>query len=427
MLPTASGDEPCGRVKDTGSDGGGSVKAGCGEAAPNRAHREGAVALVSGTFDFGLTAAQEERAARLMAESVVIDLLFQGPVGYRSFTPAMEAEVEAFWTRTHDLGGTLTFARALPVRKALVGESPDFQTCWEGSGITAGNRQFVLDSPAAMAASFALHTAQFDRLPWLRKALCAEDLRRAKREGARVGFLTTQDTTGIARDVGILDVLHDYGVRLMGLTYNSQNYVGSGCTDRSDGGLTDFGLAFVRRMNELRMVVDTAHSGRRTTLDCCALSRAPVVATHTAARGVYAHDRGKSDEELRAIAATGGVIGVLAVPFFLAPGEGVTIAAMLDHIDYIATLVGWRHVAIGTDWPLQLTKSALRRLDEHSRAIGFRPEHGIDSVVNLVGFDDYRDFPNIARGLVARGYSDEQVAGILGGNALRVFGEVWGG
>jgi membrane dipeptidase len=138
------------------------------------------------------------------------------------------------------------------------------------------------------------------------------------------------------------------------------------------------------------------------------------------------HDRAKTDEELRALAGTGGVVGVVAVPFFLGPGEDVTIGAMLDRIEYIANLVGWQHVAIGTDWPLQMTRPALARIAELEGQYGFRPEHRISWTTNLIGFDDYRDFPNITRGLVRRGYSDEQVRGILGEDFLRVFDDVCG-
>ena len=151
-----------------------------------------------------------------------------------------------------------------------------------------------------------------------------------------------------------------------------------------------------------------------------------MVASHTSAAAVYEVDRSKTDEELHALAETGGMIGIYAVPFFLAPDEGVTIEAMLDHVDYVAKLVGWQHVAIGTDWPLMADTATLERVFmPWTQEIGFRPEHNI-GIENLVGFDDYRDFPNITRGLVARGYEDEQIKGILGENFLRVFEEVCG-
>jgi membrane dipeptidase len=98
---------------------------------------------------------------------------------------------------------------------------------------------------------------------------------------------------------------------------------------------------------------------------------------------------------------------------------------MLDHIDYVAGLVGWEHVAIGTDWPLALDKESLHATESTWGSIGFRPEHNVNAA-DLIGFRDYRDFPNITRGLVGRGYSDEQIQGILGENFLRVFEQVCG-
>jgi membrane dipeptidase (peptidase family M19) len=111
-------------------------------------------------------------------------------------------------------------------------------------------------------------------------------------------------------------------LRMVGLTYNSQNAIGGGCTERVDAGISTFGAAVVARMDELGIIVDTAHSGRRTTLDACVLSERPVVASHTSAAGLFDVARGKSDEELQAIAETGGVIGIYAVPFSSGPATG---------------------------------------------------------------------------------------------------------
>ena len=168
------------------------------------------------------------------------------------------------------------------------------------------------------------------------------------------------------------------------------------------------------------------HCGRQTTLDACALSAAPVLATHTVANGLHRHERGKDDEEIRAIASTGGVVGVVGVPFFLAAGENVTVEAMLDHVDYIVKLVGWEHAGIGADRPEQAPKRLLYEVFElFALGIGMRTDHKI-TPANLIGLDDYRDFPNITRGLVKRGYRDEEIRGILGENFLRVFQEVCG-
>src|SRR5262249_20824962 len=160
------------------------------------------------------------------------------------------------------------------------------------------------------------------------------------------------------------------------------------------------------------------------TLDACRVSRRPVSASHTAARGVFAHPRGKRDEELEAIADTGGVVGVVAIPAVLSAGKSPDIHHMLDHIDYIARRVGWQHVALGSDWPLQAPDSVIREVlqSEDAKSRGQDPARS-DVTRRLKGFDDCRDLPNVTRGLVKRGYDDVQIRGILGENALRMFAE----
>ena len=117
----------------------------------------------------------------------------------------------------------------------------------------------------------------------------------------------------------------------------------------------------------------------------------------------------------------------MAAPPFLTSAKAASIEQMLDHIDYIAGLVGWRHVAIGTDWPMQAPLDVVKAtLEAQSQSIGFRAEDRLDLTLRLRGFEDSRDLPNITRGLVKRGYADEQIRGILGENALRVFADVCG-
>lgn len=379
-----------------------------------------------GAWDFGLTAEQEERAARLHRESIIIDTLYQGPCGYRSFTPAMQAQLEQEYEQHRDPAKGLWSAVRMPVRMAIEGKFPEFEACWKDSGITAGNRQTGGMDLAEAFEGFALAQAQFDNLPWLIKATQAEDIRRAKRDGQCAGFVSTQNTLDVGLNLDRLNAYYDLGMRMIQLTYNSVNLVGGGCTDRVDCGVTDFGAKFIARMNDLGMLVDTGHCGKQTTLDACRLSKTPAIASHTSAAGVHPHDRAKSDEELKAIAAGGGYIGVYLVSMFLTDKPVSTIEDFLDHVDYISTLVGWQHVGVGSDWPMQCTQWGIDKLAEHAMSIGFRPEHGVARAVNVAGFDDYRDFPNITRGLVKRGYTDERIRGILGENFLKVFGEVCG-
>lgn len=381
---------------------------------------------VFGNWDFGLNAEQEERAARLHAESIIIDTLFQGPCGYRSFNEEMTAQLQAEYARHGNPMKGLYSAMKLPIRLAVDGVFPEFEACWKASGITAGNRQTGGLSVAEAFEFFALNQAQFDRLPWLVKATKAEDIRRAKAEGKCAGFVSMQNTVDIGLELDRLNQYYDMGMRMIQLTYNSVNFVGGGCTDRVDCGVTDYGVKFIKRMNELGIIVDISHCGKQTTLDACALSTAPVVASHSSAEGVHKHDRAKSDEELKAIAATGGYIGVYLVSMFLSDKPVSTIEDFLDHVDYIANLIGPEYIGIGSDWPMQAPEWGVQRLAEYALEIGFRPEHGVTAPVQVAGFDDYRDFPNITRGLVARGYSDAQIKGILGENFLRVFEQVCG-
>jgi membrane dipeptidase len=377
-------------------------------------------------FDFGLEESQEARARMLHDNSIVIDMLFQGPVSTPVYTQAMEEEVKAEYEKTRDADKAFGLAIQQPIRMAVKGEFPQFEGWWRESGITGGNRQLDMDSMAGAVESMALATLQFDHFDWLEKALTAEDIRRIKQEGKQAGFITAQNTVALGQNLENLNLFHDFGIRMIQLTYNSMNFVGAGCTERTDAGVSSYGVKFIERMNALGILVDTGHSGRQTTLDACEISSAPVVASHSCAEAVSGHARGKSDQELEAIARTGGVIGVVVVPTFLVREGDATMNDFLDHVDYIARKVGWQHVGIGTDWPMSLPPFCLRLLaEEIAPAIGFRPQDRIPMLETVIGFEDYRATINVTRGLVARGYTNEQIKGILGENWMRVIEQVW--
>lgn len=388
---------------------------------------ETAYALKGSVFDFGLNGQQEDRAARLHRENLIIDLLYQGPLGPDTFSDRLQEVVLEKMTHVkEDVSGLFELTLA-PARLAVAGELEEFHSHWIASGVTGGNREIEMHTFEMYASLMGLAQSQFDHFPWMRKALCAEDFRAAKREGMVAGYVSTQLVAGPFTSLAILEHAHEAGLRMVQLTYNSRNTIGCGCTAPENSGVTNFGRSAIALMNSLGIIVDTAHCGQRTTMDACELSTRPVVASHTAASAVFDHDRCKSDEEIRAIAATGGVVGIVAVPFFLSTAKQVTIESMLDHVDHVAGLVGAAHVAIGTDWPNQLPNSALSTIFQKVLAgVGFRREHAVDPSARLHGFQDYLDFPNITRGLVARGYSDSEIKGILGENFLRVFSEVCG-
>jgi membrane dipeptidase len=379
-----------------------------------------------GCFDFGLSPAQEEHARRLHGSSIVIDLHWQGPCSPDSWTPELEAELEEALGGRTDMDFTYRFL----ARKAILGQLPAYHEGYVAAGVTTGITECVLSGERQLLRDAYLASQLTNSFDWTRRARSAEDIRAAKRAGGvalwgvcafnqtRPGQLELVD---IAHELGMLDICE--------LAYNRLTFIAAGCTERYDPGLSTFGLEFVRRCNQVGVIVDTAHTGKQSTLDACRASSQPVIASHSSAEELYRSDRAKSDDELRAIAATGGVIGIYAIPKFLAdPGAGLqTIELMLDHLDYVVDLVGWQHVAVGTDWPLALPPKLLGPLlTASSLANGFQPQHNVGTTATLAGFRDPRDWPNITRGLVARGYTDRQIAAIVGENFLRVFAEVCG-
>lgn len=351
-------------------------------------------------------------------------MLYWGPTGPATFTADVEVELEKLWCEG-DRDPLAIYANGftLPARRYLTGVDEDYRDAWTSSGVTAGTFNVELSSSEVALSMFAGLQSLFDRIPWLSKILKSDDIRRVKHDGHRGGIVNTQLVTGPGPDLlGRLSTYHELGLRMLMLTYNSMNALGAGCTERTDAGVSRYGKKVIAEMNDLGILVDTAHCGHRTTIDACNMSARPVVASHTTARAVFSHIRGKTDDELTAIARTGGVIGVVLVPFFLS-SHGASIDLALDHIEYISRLVGWQHVAVGTDWPLAVPQSLQTPVGRAYLGSSFRPEDGLDFDRHTAGFGDYREFPNLTRGLVARGFSDHEIAGILGENAVRVLAE----
>ncbi|MCR2820079.1 dipeptidase [Lederbergia panacisoli] len=380
-----------------------------------------------GLFDFQLSVEEEERGKRLHEESIIIDLLFQGPLSPRAISEEisekLKQECEPY---RHDPFVYSGMPRKIISRMSVSGEIPEFKEEWYQSGITAANRQLSLTNPENIIMSMAEVQQQFDAFDWLIKAVSAEDIRNAKSNDLKAGIVTSQETKGLGTNLELLDSLYDFGLRVQQLTYNTQNYIGAGCAEKSNAGLTNFGIKFVERLNDLGIVVDTGHCGKQTTLDACKYSKQPVIASHTGVENIFNHMRCKSDDEIKAIANTGGVIGVFAMPWFIHDDPNhTTINHVLDHIDYVVDLVGIDHVGIGTDWPMSDVTWSLVYFKEHiAPTLGFAKGNG-PSTETIIGLEKYSYFINVTRGLIKRGYSDEEVKKIIGENWLRVFEQVW--
>jgi len=269
------------------------------------------------------------------------------------------------------------------------------------------------------------------------KATRASDARTAFDKGCHAMFFSANNPPAHVgfRDgfdvLAWLETFHRLGFRVMHLTYNRRNFVGDGCTEPSNGGLSDFGYQVVDLMNRLGILIDTPHSGVQTTLDACAASKAPVAATHTVCRDMSGHPRGKTDEQMRAIADTGGFAGITCIPYFLA--EHGTIVDLLDHIDRAVNVMGIDHVGIGTDVSFSAPPPAEPELlpipPGRSRWWALWQPGNIsdDPAVrreNTHGSLAWVCWPWFTVGLVMRGYSEGEIAKIVGGNMLRVFDDV---
>jgi membrane dipeptidase len=257
------------------------------------------------------------------------------------------------------------------------------------------------------------------------RALRTDDVRRARTEGKVAIFTGVENAELIGNVVDNIDMLYGLGVRAMGLCYNKRNLIGDGRTERTDSGLSNFGLKVVERMNDLGMIIDAAHAGVRTTLDAIEASRDPVIISHAGARSVHPTPRMSTDEEIRALAAKGGLIGIHSGPNILSSAPRQSVETMMDHLDYCVKLVGIDHVAIGSD-NFFGDKMAL-----HAQTIREHPGDGLQTYMApnapyLEGYENPSEWPNIIRVLVARGYSDEDIKKLIGGNTLKLVEKVIG-
>lgn len=251
-----------------------------------------------------------------------------------------------------------------------------------------------------------------------RIARCVADIEAAHSAGDLAIVLHFQGCDPIEADVNLLDAYYALGVRVMQPTYNARNRLGDGCLERANSGLSKLGRAAIARMNELRIVVDVAHVGRRTSLDVIEASTAPVIVSHGNACGVYDSRRNLTDEQIKAVAASGGVIGVCAFPGFVSAADA-DLDKLLDHVDYLARLVGAEHVGLGMDFSVETEDD----YDYFGYEEDTYPRPPWIYPPGIAGFADIR---NIGDGLARRGYSGDQIAGIASSNFLRVFGQVWG-
>ena len=254
----------------------------------------------------------------------------------------------------------------------------------------------------------------------------AADLVRAKRDGKCAVIMGLQNADQFQRPEDV-KYFYDIGLRCAQLTYNSQNRIGSGSTDRVDGGVSDFGQSIIKAMNDVGMLVDVSHSGDRTSLDAVALSPKPIAFTHSNCRALVAgHPRAKTDEAIRALAAKGGVMGITGVRNFVSRTDPVTIVNYVDHIDHVRDLVGIEHVGVGSDSDLNGYDDTPPEYNKRLRG-SYKDSYAFREKIDVDGFDHPRRIYDLTEELIRRRYSDAHIGLVLGGNFQRLLTATWNG
>jgi membrane dipeptidase len=347
------------------------------------------------------TAEYSERAVRLVRESVVIDML-----GLLS----LDFPLMARWTANPELFGEKELQK---LRESGI-------TVFHPAVGTGGQNAY--DSTLRFVAGWNAFIAGQDQ--HFMRIDTPADFDRAK-SGGKIGILIGVQNSEHFRSVADVALFHGLGQRVSQLTYNARNMIGDGSTERTNVGLSDFGVAIVERMNAIGMAVDVSHSGDQTTLDACAVSKKPVLFTHSNVRALApGHPRCKTDDAIRAMAKSGGVMGITGVRMFVKNSEPTTVEDFLNHYDHVAKLVGPQHLGIGSDIDLDGYDDMPAEENRRLRA-GYKGSYGFREKIDIEGVDHPKRVYDLAEGLIRRKYSDADIRGILGGNFRRVLSEIW--
>jgi membrane dipeptidase len=339
--------------------------------------------------------------------------------------------------RTADLHKTAVIVNALSGSMGLPRSADaafDLPATMRAGGVSAVNLTVsVSDAFAATCTKLSHLLSAIDRqaIDGVRIARVVEDILAAKDQDGAAIILGFQNSDPIEGNLAYLDLFHRLGVRIVQLTYQRRNLAADGGGEPADGGLSLFGRELVAELNRLGILIDLSHTGRASTIEAIELSTAPVAITHSCLQRFNPVSRNATDEEVQALAAKGGVFGMNGIARLISPTgrqEGATIAQLVDQIDYLVELVGIEHIGIGLDINEGLTpelfeerrKGFLTEFPELRMGGDFPFEH-----YYAFGLETMSNVRLITEELVARDYSDGDVLKILGGNFLRLFGEVW--
>ena len=245
-------------------------------------------------------------------------------------------------------------------------------------------------------------------------ALAVTDIQEARASNRVAIAFDLEGSEPLAGNLSLISLYYDLGVRQMLLAYNKDNRASGGCMEGKIG-LTDFGREVIREMNRVGMVVDVSHMGYLATMHAFETSSAPVIFSHSNPKVVWEHARNISDEQIKACAQTGGVVGINGIGDFLG---GTQSEKLVEHIEYVINLVGPEHVGIGLDYTID-QQELMDYIQGHPDV--FPP----DQFKDYLAFVEPEQFPEFTELLLKRGHSEAVVRGILGENFMRVAEKVW--
>jgi len=362
-------------------------------------------------LDLGLTAEQQERTDRIMRDEIVFSLHEHAVV-----LPEDGGDIKAL-NRT----GRQRTGYAGLSRSGLTAVVDNFMA---GASCVTSENGWKWDD---MIYALGFRLADLAKQDFVVHAKSVADILDAKANGQLALIAGLECSSMIENELDRIDMLYGFGVRQLGIAYSQANMLGSGLAERNDGGLTNFGRRAVERMNKIGMLIDISHSGDQTCLDVIEHSTVPVMITHAGARAVWPIARMKPDEVIIACAERGGLIGLEAAPHTTISPDHLShsIESVMDHFTYLVDLVGIDHVAFGPDTMFG-DHVAVHRAYAGNYAQRQDTKRAHPEIEYVEGLENPAEsFGNITGWLVKHGYSDADIAKVLGGNIMRVLGEVW--
>lgn len=314
-------------------------------------------------------------------------------------------------------------------------ERKEFEQAWEAAGVSCifQNAGEEGQAPMRLVKRLARFTYLTDMMKdFIVKASTPDEIESAWKAGKRSLYLTgngipiTQAWVSVPDELRYVRVFFQLGIRMMHITYNRRNMIGDGCAEPANGGLSDFGRFAVKELNRIGVIADVAHSGWQTSLETAQISEQPMVASHTTCKSLHEHIRSKPDQVIKAIADTGGYVGICCIPSFLNAKRDGNIEDMLNHIDYVKKKFGAEYVTIGTDvaYVSRNSKAENKKAGPKPRSSkpwrSLWPEGSLGSDPKASQTMSWTNWPLFTVGLVQRGYSDEDIQKILSGNVMRV-------